>query len=1085
MAGGLLAVLLAVQFRARRYVPAAYWAGVVVISVFGTLITRREVLSFDPTSTIWTSGAKSVRSSLDLGVKRLRPHTHDRRARTARAFTVSPMLRSSYLGARPNRRSNLLIGALLPALLCLLAPAVSPAATPFRWRGVIEGASGTPWTPAERLRMVRWLGGHGFNAYVHAPKDDALQRAGWRNPYPPGQLADFAREIPAAAGAGVQWIPNFSPGDPQYASASRGTPRSAPLCFSCSSDLSAITSKLRPLAADGAKTFMISFDDDRELFTNPVDLRAYGVKGLSPSAPAYEQAFGRATGQFLTRTLAALRRMAGPNATLLTVLAEYAGTRDSSYLLGVRSTLDPAVGVMWTGPQIQHTDFSPSGATAYGATIGRDPIVWDNWGNTDGCCTVAGSGDHTEAFLGPYRRNPETATAVQGFFLDVANEADLNKLPLATAGAWMQDPGDYDPETAWRHELTELAGGDPSLTDAVRAFAETFHWTKSDSAPNSAARDPFGQVAPTFRSLASAFLASVSHGSDLSTNGAALLRELDLTTRAPDTLRALPDSAFAASAAPFAHAASTAAQSGELGEELLSTEQPTAYLTSGPNGGYVGHASAPDPARVGAFRFAAQTQTAAERTEIPCAYGFHGATTPSGSFICDPGRKSYLDQGTPGNAMDAFLGQVGVADAAWVAAPTAGASVQVTIGGTPADVASDRTFAVPGSACGETLLVTDGAGGKREFALPACGVSSGGPETMIAAGPPGLTRSRDAGIAFTASQDGSSFRCSLDGVVATPCVSPVLVSGLGDGAHRLTISATSPAGVADDTPATTAWTVDTRPPDTNLTQTPPRLSRSREATIAFTSTEAGAGFACSLDGGPLDSCTSPSRLTGLADGRHSFRIRATDQAGNADPSPASRSWTVDATPPVATITSAPYGTARSSSAAIRFASADRGATFICSMDGRHARACRSPMRYRNLFLGQHVFAVRARDRAGNLSSAATRRRWVALPILALRVTAVRRTLSRTVRLGLALRVGCARTCEAWIVVRARFREHVLGPVIARFHRQFSRPRTVIVRFTSAARKVLRRPAVSGLDVRATAGDLLALPSSAHLSTRLR
>jgi uncharacterized membrane-anchored protein len=37
--GLLLVVLLAVQFRLRRYVPVVYWSVVVVISVFGTLIT--------------------------------------------------------------------------------------------------------------------------------------------------------------------------------------------------------------------------------------------------------------------------------------------------------------------------------------------------------------------------------------------------------------------------------------------------------------------------------------------------------------------------------------------------------------------------------------------------------------------------------------------------------------------------------------------------------------------------------------------------------------------------------------------------------------------------------------------------------------------------------------------------------------------------------------------------------------------------------------------------------------------------------------------------------------------------------------
>src|SRR3954464_11675764 len=39
ISGALLAVLLLVQFRTRRYVPPVYWAVVVVISVFGTLIT--------------------------------------------------------------------------------------------------------------------------------------------------------------------------------------------------------------------------------------------------------------------------------------------------------------------------------------------------------------------------------------------------------------------------------------------------------------------------------------------------------------------------------------------------------------------------------------------------------------------------------------------------------------------------------------------------------------------------------------------------------------------------------------------------------------------------------------------------------------------------------------------------------------------------------------------------------------------------------------------------------------------------------------------------------------------------------------
>jgi hypothetical protein len=97
-----------------------------------------------------------------------------------------------------------------------------------------------------------------------------------------------------------------------------------------------------------------------------------------------------------------------------------------------------------------------------------------------------------------------------------------------------------------------------------------------------------------------------------------------------------------------------------------------------------------------------------------------------------------------------------------------------------------------------------------------------------------------------------------------------------------------------------AWsfsTPDTSPPETTIDSGPSGTLRSATASFAFSSSEAGSTFECSLDGAPFGSCASPKDYAGLADGPHTFEVRAVDAAGNADVTPASSSWSVDATAP--------------------------------------------------------------------------------------------------------------------------------------------------------------------------------------------
>jgi hypothetical protein len=81
-------------------------------------------------------------------------------------------------------------------------------------------------------------------------------------------------------------------------------------------------------------------------------------------------------------------------------------------------------------------------------------------------------------------------------------------------------------------------------------------------------------------------------------------------------------------------------------------------------------------------------------------------------------------------------------------------------------------------------------------------------------------------------------------------------------------------------------------PDTTITSGPPSSTASNGADFSFTSSEAGSFFECQLDGGGFTSCPSPRSYSGLADSAHTFEVRATDPAGNTDPTPASYAWTI-------------------------------------------------------------------------------------------------------------------------------------------------------------------------------------------------
>jgi hypothetical protein len=133
-----------------------------------------------------------------------------------------------------------------------------------------------------------------------------------------------------------------------------------------------------------------------------------------------------------------------------------------------------------------------------------------------------------------------------------------------------------------------------------------------------------------------------------------------------------------------------------------------------------------------------------------------------------------------------------------------------------------------------------------------------------------------------------------------------------------------------------------------------------------------------LDGGAYVTCTDPATFTGLSDGAHTILVRAIDQAGNVDPTPASDSWTQDTVAPNTVIDNGPVTTDPNPNVDFEFSATEAG-TFECSLVVSPGAPvfvpCTSPQSYTGLGAGTYTFAVRATDIAGNVDATPATRSW--------------------------------------------------------------------------------------------------------------
>jgi len=168
-----------------------------------------------------------------------------------------------------------------------------------------------------------------------------------------------------------------------------------------------------------------------------------------------------------------------------------------------------------------------------------------------------------------------------------------------------------------------------------------------------------------------------------------------------------------------------------------------------------------------------------------------------------------------------------------------------------------------------------------------------------------------------------------------------------------------------------------RLPHTSINSGPTGLSNSRSATFTYSS-DVGSEYQCRLDDEWLTCPSGQDQYDGLPDGDHTFEVRAVLN-GQPDPSPAKRSWTVDATPPHTSITAGPSGAVQGASGTFFYASSEGGTRFDCDLDFQGWKPCNGGHATFSYSEAGHSLAVRAIDGAGNVDPTPPSTTWRRYP----------------------------------------------------------------------------------------------------------
>ena len=300
-----------------------------------------------------------------------------------------------------------------------------------RFRGVVEGFYGTPWSHQARLRHLKFYGENKMNTYIYGPKDDPYHSSpNWRLPYPEQEAKQIKELVQVAKENAVNFVWAIHPGqDIKWNQEDRDN----------------LLAKFEKMYELGVRSYAVFFDD---------------ISGEGTKADKQAELLNYIDEQFVK-----VKKDVTPLIMCPTEYNKSWSNVKGGYLTTLGTKLNPSIHIMWTGDRViadmYEGDTEKGGMKWINNLIQRPAYVWWNFPVSDYVR------DHL--LMGPvYGNDLHIANLMSGFVTNPMEHAESSLLAIYGVASYAWNPDQYDSDKAWKDAMKAVL---PSAAKELEIFA--------------------------------------------------------------------------------------------------------------------------------------------------------------------------------------------------------------------------------------------------------------------------------------------------------------------------------------------------------------------------------------------------------------------------------------------------------------------------------------------------------------------------------------------------------------------------------------------------------------------------------------